>query len=88
MIYAVEPAIGTDGVKNAQLFVSKESLVGDVYSIKMDKSFIRALWDNIRYRGAMDTLMSDSAKSEISEKIQDVCRYLMINNNNSKISRI
>ena len=40
MIYAVEPAIGTDGVKNAQLFVGKESLVGDVYGIKTDKSFI------------------------------------------------
>ena len=84
MIYASTPAVATDGIKHAQLFVGKQSLVADVYGIKSDKHFIRALWDNIRNRGAMDTLMSDSAKAEISEKIQDVCRYLFIKERQSE----
>ena len=62
------------GVKQAQLFVGKESLVSDIYPMRSSKQFINTLEDNIRRRGAMDKLISDSAKNEISHKVQDILR--------------
>ena len=67
-----------DGSKCAQFFVGRESLVSDVYGMKTDKEFVNTLEDNIRRRGAMDKLISDRAKSEISEKVLDILRALMI----------
>ena len=58
MIYA-----GTDAVdgafSKAQFFCGTHSLVCDAIGIKTDKQFVATLWDNIKKRGAMDTLISD-----------------------------
>ena len=56
------------GVKQAQVFVGRDSLVADVYE------------DNIRRRGALDKLLSDSAKTEISKKVMDILRAYHISN--------
>ena len=42
--------------------------------MRSGKQFINTLEDNIRRRGAMDKLISDSAKNEISHKVQDILR--------------
>ena len=43
----------------------RDTLVCDAYGIKSTKQFINTLSDNIRKRGAMDTLISDGGKYEI-----------------------
>ena len=67
------PAVDS-GVKQAQRFVGKESLVSDIYPMRSGKQFTNTLEDNIRRRGAMDKLISDSAKNEISHKVQNILR--------------
>ena len=42
------------------------------------KQFINTLSDNIRKRGAMDTLISDGGKYEISKRVTDLLRSLFI----------
>ena len=42
------------------------------------KQFINTLSDNVRKRGAMDTLISDGGKYEISKRITDLLRSLFI----------
>ena len=59
-IYSSVPAVD-DGSKLAQIYVSRKSLVIDVYAIKNEKEFILTLQENIRKRGAMDMLISDRA---------------------------
>jgi hypothetical protein len=49
------------GVTAAQIFDGKESLVADVYGLKIDKEFVNTLEDNIQERGSMDKLFSDYA---------------------------
>ena len=68
------------GVKQAQVFVGRDSLVTDVYPVKSGKQFVNTLDDNIRRRGAMDKLLSDSAKTEISKKVMDILRVYHISN--------
>ena len=67
------PAIDS-GVKMAQHLVWKESLVSDIYQMRSGKKFVSTLEDNICRRGAMDKLISDSAKNEISHKVKDILR--------------
>ena len=50
----------------------RDSLVADVYPMISGKQFVNILEDNIRRRGAMDKLLSDSAKTEISKKVMDI----------------
>ena len=76
-VYSDTPAIDS-GVTAAQFFCGTESLVCDVYPLKSDKQFVNTLLDNIRRRGAMSKLISDRAQVEISNKVQDVLRNLMI----------
>jgi hypothetical protein len=45
-----------------------------------DKQFVNTLEDNIRYRGAMDKLISDQAQLEISNRAKDLLRAMAINN--------
>ena len=40
-------------------FVRKDTLACDAYGIKSQKQFISALYDNIKTRGAMDTIITD-----------------------------
>ena len=76
-IFSDVPAID-DGSTCAQIFVGRHSLLGDAYGCKSDSQFINTLEDNIRKRGAMDLLISDRAKAEISNKVQDILRAYRI----------
>ena len=62
----------------AQFFVGKDTLVCDGYEIKSQKQFINTLYDNIKTRGAMDTIITDGGKYEISKKVADLLRSLFI----------
>ena len=76
-VYSDTPAVDS-GVKQAQLFVGKESLVSEIYPMRSGKQFVNTLEDSIRRRGAMDKLISDSAKPEISHKVKDILRAYII----------
>ena len=65
-IFSETPAVD-DGSTMAQFFCGRDTLVCDAYGIKSTKQFINTLSDNIRKRGAMDTLISDGGKYEISK---------------------
>ena len=52
-VYSDTSAVDS-GVKQAQLFVGKESLVSDIYLMRSGKQFVNTLEDNIQNRGAMD----------------------------------
>ena len=57
-------------IGNKLFFTEDESLVADVYGLKTDKEFVNTLEDNIRERGAMDKLISDCAKAEMSNRVK------------------
>ena len=46
----------------AQIFVGRKSLVVDVFGMLTDKQFVNSLEDVIRKQGAMDKLITDSAR--------------------------
>ena len=69
--YSDTPAVDS-GVKQAQVLVGRDSLVVDVYPMKSGKQFVDTLEDNIRRRGSIDKLLSDTAKTEISRKVMDI----------------
>ena len=68
-IFSDTPAVDS-GVKQAQVFVGRDSLGADVYQMKSGKQFVNTLEDNI----------SDSAKTEISKKVVDILRAYHISN--------
>ena len=72
-IFSDTPAVDS-GVKQAQVFVGRDSLMADGYPKKSGKQFVNTLEDKIRRRAAMDKLLSDSAKTEISKKAMDILR--------------
>ena len=78
-IYSDTHAVDS-GVKQAEVFVGRDSLVADVYPMKSSKQFVNRLEDNIRRRGALDKLLSDSGKTEISKKVSDILRAYHISN--------
>ena len=78
-IFSNTPAVDS-GVKQAVVFVGRDTLVADAYTMKSQKQFVNTLEDNIRRRGAMDKLLSDSAKTEISNKVMDILRAYHISN--------
>ena len=78
-IFSDTPAVD-GGVKQAQVFVGRDTLVADAYPMKSGKQFVNTLEKNIRERGAMDKLLSDSAKTEISNKVMDILRAYHISN--------
>ena len=67
-------------VKQAQVFAGRDTLVADAYPMKSGKQFVNTLEDNIRRRGAMDKLLRDSAKTEISNKVMEILRAYHISN--------
>ena len=75
--FADVPAICC-GALMAQFFIGRHSLVRDVFPMKTDKQFVNTLEDVIRKRGAMDKLISDSAQVEISSRVKDILRALVI----------
>ena len=76
-IFSDTPAL-SDGSTMAQFFVSKDTLVCDAYGIKSQKQFINMLYHNIKSRGAMNTIIPDGGKYEISKKVADLLRSLFI----------
>ena len=78
-VFSDTPAIDS-GVKQAQVFVGRDTLVADAYPMKSGKQFVNTLEDNIRRQVAMDKLLSDSAKTEISNKVMDFLRAYHIPN--------
>ena len=62
----------------AQFFCGHDTLVCDAYGINSTKQFINTLSDNIRKRGAMDILISDGGKYEISQRVTDLLHSLFI----------
>jgi hypothetical protein len=48
------------------------SLVIDIFGMSTEKQFVNTLEDVIRSRGAMDKLITDSARVEISKQIVDI----------------
>ena len=76
-IFSDTPAVD-DGSTMAQVFCGRDTLVCDAYGIKSTKQFINTLSDNIRKRGAMDTLISDGGKYEISKRVTDLLHSLFI----------
>ena len=76
-IFSDTPAVD-DGSTMAKFFCGRDTLVCDAYGIKSTKQFINTLSDNIRKWGAMDTLISDGGKYEISQRVTDLLRSLFI----------
>ena len=72
-VFSDTPAVDS-GVKQAQVFVGRDTLVADAYPMKSGKQFVNTPEDNIRRWGAMDKLLSDSSKTEISNKVMDIRR--------------
>ena len=60
-------------------------VVADAYPMKSGKQFVNTLEDNIRRHRAMDKLLSDSAKTEISNKVMDILRAYHISNWHSEL---
>ena len=78
-VFSDTPAVDS-GVKQAQVFAGRETLVADAYPRKSVKQFVNTLEDNIRRQRAMDKLLSDSAKTEISNNVMDILRAYHISN--------
>ena len=76
-IFSNTPAVD-DGSTMAQFFCGHDTPVCDAYGIKSTKQFINTLSDNIRKRGAMDALISDGGKYEISKRVTDLLHSLFI----------
>ena len=76
-IFSDTPAVD-DGSTMAQFFCGRDTLVCDAYRIKSTKQFINTLSGNIRKQGAMDTLISDGGKYEISKRVTDLLHSLFI----------
>ena len=77
-VFADEPAIGTGGQKMAQFFVGRKSHVMDVFGMGSTKEFCNCLMDVIIRRGAPDQLISDNAKVEKSERVDEILRAFKI----------
>ena len=71
-------------VKQAQVFLGRNTLVADAYPMKSGKQFVDTLEDNIRMRGAIEKLLSNSAKTRISNKVMDILRAYHISNRHSE----
>jgi hypothetical protein len=76
-VFSDTPAVDC-GVTAAQIFVGRETLVDDVYGLKTDKEFGNTLENNICKRGAMNKLISDCAKAEMSGQVKQILRALVI----------
>jgi len=77
-LFADVPAVDTPGCTGAQTFVGRSSLLTDCCGFCSASEFPNTLLDNIRERGAMDTLMSDHANCEMWARVKDTLRSPMI----------
>ena len=83
-IFSDTPAVD-DGSTMAQFFCGRDTLVCDAYGIRSTKQFINTLSDNIRKRGAMDTLISDGGKYEFSKQVTHLLHSLFIQDYQSEL---
>lgn len=72
------------GVKMAQIFVGRRTTVADVYPLRKQSDIPHKLEDNIRERGAMDCFISDGAKANLSNRINDLLRLYCIDDYQSE----
>ena len=72
-VFSDTPAVDS-GVKQAQVFVGRDTLVTDANPMKSEKHFVNTIEDNIRRSGAMDKLLSYSSNTEISNEVMDILR--------------
>ena len=63
----------------AQFYIGRNSHVADAFGSLTEKQFVNTLEDIIRSRGAMDLLISDSAKVETSGRVGDLLQSYKIN---------
>jgi len=77
-MFANVAAVDTPGYTCAQMFVGRSSLLADACGMVSTNEFVNALLDCIRDRGAMDKLISDHANYEMSSRVKDILRALMI----------
>ena len=80
----VPDTIGWGGVKLAQLFVGRKSRHISVWRMRRESEFPGVLEDVIRRYGAPDTLVSDMAKAEISNRVKDLLRKFCVDDWNSE----
>ena len=72
------------GIKCCQFFIGRRSLFMSVHGMKTDGEFVNALEDEIRKRGAMEKIITDCAKAEISKRVKDILRNLYIDDHQSE----
>lgn len=83
-IFAEIPAVDNGGIKMTQIFVGWCSLVVDVFRMQTKTQIGNTLEGVIRKRGAMDKLITDSRRVEISKRVQEILRALVIDDWQSK----
>ena len=77
-LYSDTPAFET-GSTAAQFFIGRKSHFRSARKLgSSDKDFASTLMDEVRKYGAMDKLVSDNAKAEISERVKDILRTFLI----------
>ena len=76
-IFCDTPAID-DGATCTQFFTGLQSKFCEVYGMKTDGKFVQTLMGSIRKNDAMDTLVSDRAQADMSNKVKDILRHLFI----------
>jgi hypothetical protein len=74
---AILASLDTTRVSGENCFIL--SVVIDVYGVKSTGQFVNTLLEVIHCRGAMDKLITDGAAAEISKRVIDVLRNLIIN---------
>ena len=67
-----------------QIFVGSDSYYTSGYECRSDKEFARILQDEIRRHGAPNRIISDCAKAEISQKVEDIMRTYIIDGHQSE----
>ena len=78
-IYSYTPA--TDNSSTCiQVFVGTKNILTDVCGVKPGKKIFNALEVNIRKRGAIDKLISDSDQSDVSDRVKCMLRALFMDN--------
>ena len=77
-LYSSTPAID-NGSTAAQIFVGRQSHFRSITPCgSTDKHFAKTLMDEIRKYGAMDRLISDNARAQLSEQVKDILRTFCI----------
>ena len=72
------------GYECMQIFVGSDSYYTSGYECRSDKEFARILQDEIRHHGAPNRVLSDCAKAEISQKVEDIMRTYIIDGHQSE----